>query len=93
LSYGFASFDAGFALALIGSALLVVFIKVETKTPSPLLDFRLFRIRPFAVGNIAQLLNSLAWGAIFVLMAFYLEIGLGYTALEAGLGMLPLDFA
>ncbi len=91
LSYGLSSFVYGLAFLLLGCILLLVFVKIELSTSSPLLDFRLFKSRLFAMGNIAQLLNALVWNGIGLLLAFYLQIGLGYTPLQAGLGILPLD--
>ncbi len=91
LSYGLSSYVEGFVLLSIGAVLMLVFIKIEFIASSPILDFRLFKIRVFAMGNIAQLLNSLAWNGIILLLAFYMQIGLGYSSLHAGLGILPLD--
>ena len=43
------------------------------------------------MGGIAQLLNSIVLNAIIVLLAFYFQLGLGYSPLQAGLAVLPLD--
>ena len=91
LSYGVSGLVEGFAFLLIGLILLGFFIKSESRISFPLLDLRLFGIRSFAMGNVAQLLNSLAWGGLVLILALYLEIGLGYTPLQAGLSILPLD--
>jgi MFS family permease len=64
---------------------------VEAKIPNPLLDLKLFKIRSFAMGGVAQLLNSIVLNAIIVLLAFYFQLGLGYSPLQAGLAVLPLD--
>ena len=43
-------------LAMIGGvALLIIFVWVETKVPEPLFRMSLFKIRPFAMGNVASL--------------------------------------
>ena len=47
-------------MLVLGAILLFSFIRVETRSTAPLLDLRLFRIREFAAGNTAQLLNALA---------------------------------
>lgn len=93
LSYGSSDWLQGVTLMFLGSITLLIFIRIETTMPSPLLDLRLFKIKQFAMGNLAQLLNSLVWNGAIVLMAVYLQIGLGYTSLEAGLSVLPLDVA
>lgn len=91
LSYGISGYTEGIAFLITGSVLLVVFIRIESKTSFPLLDLRLFKIRLFAAGNLAQILNSLAFAGIIFLVAFYLQIGLGYSPLRAGLSIIPLD--
>jgi EmrB/QacA subfamily drug resistance transporter len=91
LSYGLSGYLEGGALLFAGLGLLMAFVVVERKKSSPLLDLALFKIREFGAGNIAQILNSLGWTGSILLMSFYLQIGLGYTPLQAGLGILPLD--
>ena len=91
LSYGAGSAGFGFALLLSGFAFIAAFARVESKIPYPLLDLKLFKIRSFAMGGIAQLLNSIVLNAAIVLLAFYFQIGLGYSPLQAGLAVLPLD--
>jgi len=53
----------------------------------------LFKIRLFVAGNVAQLLNALVWSALLILFAFFLQIGLDYSPLQAGIGVIPLEFA
>jgi EmrB/QacA subfamily drug resistance transporter len=91
LSYGIAGSLEGEGLLLLGAGALGAFVVVESMKSSPMLDLRLFRIREFAAGNLAQILNSLGWGGSILLMSLYLQIGLNYSPLEAGLGILPLD--
>jgi EmrB/QacA subfamily drug resistance transporter len=91
LSYGASSVDFGFGLLFLGFIFLVIFAKVESSIPNPLLDLKLFKIRSFAMGGVAQLLNSIVVNSIVVLLAFYFQVGLGYSPLQAGLAILPLD--
>ncbi|MDG6908699.1 MAG: MFS transporter [Nitrososphaerota archaeon] len=93
LSYGIAGYVDGFMFLVVGLALIAAFVRIESSTSSPLLDMRLFEIRLFAVGNFAQAMNSLAWGAVVLLVAFYLQVGLGYSPLQAGIAILPLDLS
>lgn len=93
LSYGLASYIQGISLLIAGGVTLVLFAKKESSISYPMLDLKLFSIRLFAMGNIAQFLNSLCWGGIVILLAFYLQIGLGYSPLEAGLGIIPMEFS
>jgi MFS family permease len=85
--------------ALLGGlAALVVFVIVETRIAEPLFRLSLFRIRPFAAGNVANLLVALARGGIqFILILWLQGIWLplhGYdfavTPLWAGIYMVPL---
>jgi EmrB/QacA subfamily drug resistance transporter len=91
LSYGSSSYLEGFSLLAVGLALLAGFAKTESRTISPLLDLRLFKIRLFAAGNMAQMLNVIAWSGILLLIAFYLQIGIGYSVFLAGIGVIPLE--
>jgi EmrB/QacA subfamily drug resistance transporter len=73
----------------LGAAALVAFVVREQRVAGPLVPLWLFRIRSFAVANGAGLAFSIGvFGVVFVL-AQYLQIGLGYTPLEAGLRTLP----
>ena len=56
------------------------------------MDLRLFRIREFAAGNIAQLLNALAWLGMMLLISFYMQIVLDFSPKQTGMGLLPLEF-
>lgn len=91
LSYGGLGTYEGIGLIILGFGLLFFFSQLESRLMSPLLDLKLFRLRQFAFGNVAQILNGLAFYGTLLLVAFYLQIGLGYTALQAGLGIIPLD--
>jgi EmrB/QacA subfamily drug resistance transporter len=92
-SYGISGTLIGYAFLFAGIALLVSFMAIESKVAYPMLDLQLFRIWAFAAGSIAQFLNSVGWYGITLLLVFYLQIGLGYQPLEAGLGILPIDAA
>jgi MFS family permease len=77
----------------LGAILLLYFIRVEIRSNAPLLDLRLFKIREFAAGNIAQLLNALAWFGIVLMLSFYMQIVFDFTALQTGVSLLPLEVA
>lgn len=91
LSYGFSDIQYGIALIVAGFASLLLFIREETRKETPLLDLRLFKIREFAAGNLAQLMNALAWSGAILLTSFYLQVVLLDSPLKAGLSILPLD--
>jgi EmrB/QacA subfamily drug resistance transporter len=79
-----------FIISVIG---LIVFIVNERKELHPLLDLRLFRIREFTGGVIAQLLNAVAWGAMLLLVSLYFQLILDLSPLNAGIRILPFDAA
>jgi MFS transporter, DHA2 family, multidrug resistance protein len=75
----------------IGLATLVGFILWELHVAEPMLDMRFFANPRFTAANMAITLVFFAmFGQMFV-MTQYLQIVLGYEALEAGLRMLPMS--
>ena len=87
-SIGWASPQTVVALAA-GIAALVAFVTWELRAPAPMLPMRLFRSRPFSVGNATIfLLWAAALGSVFF-MAQFLQIGLHYDALGTGLRLMP----
>ena len=73
-----------------GCALLAIFSRVETKVPSPMVPFTLFRSRPFLGANILTLLLYGALGIFFFLFPMALIQGGGYSPTEAGSALLPM---
>ena len=81
-----------------GTLLLVAFVMIERRVAAPMVNLDLFRIRPFAAGNLAGFSISLARGGLQFMLVIWLQgIWLplhGYsferTPLWAGIYMLPL---
>jgi EmrB/QacA subfamily drug resistance transporter len=85
---GWGSAEVLLALAL-GVLLIGVFVIWELRAHEPMLPMRLFRSRPFSAGNAAVFFHwGSALGAVFF-MAQFLQAGLGFGPLEAGLGLMP----
>ncbi|HKT21984.1 MAG TPA: MFS transporter, partial [Nitrososphaerales archaeon] len=80
-------------LVVLSVVLLAVFVRRERSVPHPLLDLRLLTIKEFTGGVIAQMLNSLAWGAVVLLLSLYLQLVEGFSPLQAGLAIIPFDLA
>jgi EmrB/QacA subfamily drug resistance transporter len=78
-------------LGLLGAAgaLLALFLGIEGRARSPLMPLGLFRLRNVATANVVGVLWSAAMFAWFFLSALYLQLVLGYSALEVGLAFLP----
>ncbi len=70
---------------------LAFFISVERKHPQPLLDLGLLRIHEFTGGVLAQLINTMAWGAFTLLISLYLQLVRGEAPLQAGVSIIPFD--
>ena len=72
---------------------LVAFVlferRVTARDGSPLVVLRLFRERAFVAGLLVALPNNAAGSASFFLLALYLQLGLHFSALAAGLIFAP----
>lgn len=76
-------------LALLAAAavLLIAFMRVESRTESPMLDLRLFRNRVFAAATVSAVLNYVAAYCIVFVLPFYLIQGRDFSPERAGLIM------
>ena len=72
-----------------GIVLAVAFVAWELRAPDPMVPLRLFRSRPIAAGNAAAFCVFAMLLAMVFFMAQFLETGLGYGPLGAGLRLLP----
>ncbi|MDG6908873.1 MAG: MFS transporter [Nitrososphaerota archaeon] len=82
------------AALLAGTAVFfALFVYQERRVPHPLLNLGLLRIREFTGGVTAQMLNSLAWGAVILLLSLYLQLVKGMSPLAAGIAIIPFDLA
>src|SRR4051794_11164215 len=85
---GWGSFEVVSALAL-GALLFVAFVRWEQRVADPMLPMRFFRSRAFTAGNVSVFFSVAAlFGAVFF-VAQFLQTGLGYGPLGAGLRLLP----
>ncbi|MBX6343296.1 MAG: DHA2 family efflux MFS transporter permease subunit, partial [Thermomicrobiaceae bacterium] len=73
--------------------LAVAFTLVELRVPQPMLDLRLFSIRPFTAGNVSLLIVFAGLFTATFLMPFFLERGQGFSPLRAGLLLTPVPLA
>jgi MFS family permease len=83
-----------------GSALLLLFLYIETQVEDPMFRIELFRTRSFAAGTSASFLGSIARGGMMLLLVLWFQgIWLplhGYSfaqvPLWAGIFMMPMIF-
>lgn len=78
---------ATFAFAALALAL---FARREHRTGHPMLDLALFRDRRFSVASTGIGLTFFAMFGVFFVVTQYLQLVLGYSALQAGLCVLPV---
>jgi MFS family permease len=78
-------------LLATGVGLLVVFGIAEMRSGDPLLQPALFRSRAFTGANIATVLIYAALGGVILLLVLQLQGNLGYSALESGAALLPMN--
>jgi EmrB/QacA subfamily drug resistance transporter len=72
----------------VGLIILVIFYFVELRTPSPLIQVHIFKIRPFLIENVVLGISMLAFVPVFFFASEYAQISLGKSASEAGLFLL-----
>lgn len=84
-----------FALMLASPVLLALFVWQQRRRAAaslaPLLPMSLFRDRGFSAGLITQLAFQAGVASFFLILTLYLQAGLGFTAWEAGLSILPFS--
>jgi hypothetical protein len=75
------------ALAVV---LLAAFVAIELRSESPLVPFRIFRIRTLTGANIVGILIGASLFSMFFFISLYMQQVLDYSAIKAGLSYLPL---
>jgi EmrB/QacA subfamily drug resistance transporter len=69
----------------IAFTFLGIFVYIEKKVPSPMLDLRLFNNQLFSASVASAVVNYICVNSSLFLMPFYLIQGLGYSPSRAGL--------
>ncbi|MFF9605038.1 DHA2 family efflux MFS transporter permease subunit [Streptomyces sp. NPDC014684] len=81
------------ALFASGVVLLAVFVRWQTRAPSPLLPLHIVRDRNRAGCFLTMMLAVIGMFGLFLFMTYYLQVILGYSPVRAGLAFLPLTAA
>jgi len=71
--------------------LLALFLGIEARVGSPLVPLSLFRLRNVATANVVGVLWAAAMFAWFFISALYMQLVLGYSAMQVGLAFLPAN--
>ncbi len=80
-------------LLAISIFLLAGYGSHAAKTPYPLLDLQLFRIRTFRAAVAGSFFTRLGIGGIPFIMPLLYQVGLGYNPVQSGLFMMPQAIA
>src|SRR5205823_8400955 len=88
-----AGWTSGQTIVLLAAAvaLLAIFLGIEARVRSPLMPLGLFRLRNVATANVVGVLWAAAMFAWFFISALYMQLVLGYSALQVGLAFLPAN--
>ncbi|OBG27539.1 MFS transporter [Mycobacterium sp. 852002-51057_SCH5723018] len=76
--------------AVVGAVALAAFPLIEQRAQSPILPLTLFRSSQFTGANLTTLAVYTAVGGALFLLALQLQESLHYSALAAGLALLPM---
>jgi EmrB/QacA subfamily drug resistance transporter len=79
------------AAGLGGVILLAAFLLYERRAPDPLLPLSIFRSRQFSGANLTTLFVYAALSTLFFFLMLVLQNALGYSALQAGASLLPVN--
>lgn len=75
---------------IAGVAAGVAFVVWELRQTHPLLNIRVFRNRTLASGSINLLIVFAIISALFLVLVQFLQAALGYSAIRASAGLLPM---
>jgi EmrB/QacA subfamily drug resistance transporter len=73
-----------------GILALIVFLWHERRVQAPMLPLELFKTRNFSAGNLATLMIYAALSIATFLISVFVQQVSGYSAIEAGLALLPV---
>jgi EmrB/QacA subfamily drug resistance transporter len=76
-----------------GVVLLVLFFVWDYFRPSPMVPLSLFRDRNFSLMNWVASIISFGMVGLFLPITIYLQSALGFSAIKAGLTLLPMSLA
>ncbi|MGW7168510.1 MFS transporter [Streptomyces sp. NPDC054884] len=80
------------ALGVFG-ALVAYERRKAARDGSPLIELTLFRVRSFAAGVAVQTVFGIGLGVFFLVWTLYMQTGLGWSPLKAGLTGVPFSIA
>jgi len=73
----------------IGIALAAVFVARQKRLEHPFIDLELFREAPFSSSVATQLIATITFGGLYLIVSQYLQLVVGLSPLRAGMALLP----
>jgi EmrB/QacA subfamily drug resistance transporter len=71
----------------VSGVLTALFIRLEARSPSPLVPLRIFRSRMLVGGNLALLAAGATVDGMLIIITLYAQEVLGYSTVQFGLGV------
>lgn len=83
-------FGSSTALSIVAATVVgfVAFIVVEKRSPRPMFDFSVFRIREFSGALFGSMGMNFSYWPFMIYLPIYFQGALGYTSVNAGLSLL-----
>ena len=78
---------------VLGAALGTAFVYRQRRLTHPLIDLELFKVPPFSAAVATQLVATITFGGLYLLVSQYLQLVLGLSPLHAGIALLPATVA
>lgn len=78
-----------YAMMACSLPVFIAFLRYERRVTSPLVVPSLFRRRTFVAGSAVTLAFMVGLASFYLILTLYLQIGLGFSALHAGLTTVP----
>jgi EmrB/QacA subfamily drug resistance transporter len=78
-------------LIVLSLALLLVFVIIERRTTNPIVDGKLLQIPAFFCSSVASCFLGFVFFLFLFMVAVYLQEEFGYSALTAGIGLVPFS--
>ena len=78
---------------LIGVVLGTAFVVRQRRLTHPLIDLELFKVPAFSAAVGTQLIATITFGGLYLLVSQYLQLVVGLSPLHAGMALLPATVA
>lgn len=94
--YGFSNAETNgwtSPVTVVGLGLIGWFVRIEARTAQPLLPLRIVLDRNRGGVMLSLALTAIGMFGVFLFLTYYLELTLGYSALQTGAAFLPMSLS